>query len=117
MPIHLYETCLKYEMPSFIPTYNPSSGEETGSEIGTTDTIYECEYPKQWDKKLEDHIVDTVDLVCIADNGRHYGGYNISDFLSWDFQDLLTWGRFGTLTPNIADIQAKEMQRKLAKIK
>lgn len=97
--IQHYHTVGKYEDPVFRFHVN-DQGKKVATEIESHETVYEYNWPNAWSDELESLVSETVDLLIITP-GRKYGGFTYPQFKESSFDDLVTFGRFGTLNPVI----------------
>jgi hypothetical protein len=117
-PIHHFHTVGKYEDPNFKPTYHGDTAEIIGNEIDSIKTVYELEWPKDWTDKMEEQMTDNCNFIVIAKGNRKYGGFDFEDFLEKSLDELVLYGKYGTFSPKaIEEIEAKDLKRKLEKIK
>jgi hypothetical protein len=108
--IHCYRVQGKYEDPEFNRQINPKTGTPMAVEIESTETKYEYKWPSDWTPELEELVSESVDLLVVT-LGRKYGGFNFQDFKDKSFDDLVTFGKYGTF--NLATV--KEIQKRNAK--
>ena len=109
--IHTYiQPVGKYEFPTFDYITDPTSKARIATGIRTYQTIHELKWPDQWTPELEKDVPDKVGLTVIA-AGRHYGGYTWDDYKERTFQELVTFGRYGTFEPSPKIIQIEDQRR------
>jgi hypothetical protein len=84
-----------YDKPEFRHDVDPQTRKLRSTEIESTERIYELKWPVDFTEELQNLVTDTVDLLVIG-IGRKYGGFSFDDFLDRSFDDLVTFGRFGT---------------------
>jgi hypothetical protein len=104
--IHCYRSVGKYEDPSFRYNIN-QNGQRMASEILRTETVYEYKWPGDWTPELEELVTEDPSLTLITQS-RHYGGFTFEQFKEDSYDDLVTFGRFGTKNPVIVNELKKE---------
>lgn len=108
-PIHYYHTVGKVEVPQYIQEYDEKTRKLKTTDVEGYQTEYELSWPKDFTDELKEMVTENCDLTLINTDNKHYGGYTQEQFTSYSFEDLLTFGKFGTLTPKIlAEIEKKQ---------
>lgn len=93
-----------YELPHFDFIVDPHTDAKIPNGIKSHETVYELEWPKDFIPELEKDVTDKASLQ-VKKGSRRYGGYDsIEEFKSHSFDELVTWGIYGTYTPKPADI-------------
>ena len=103
----------KYEDPQFVSNIDPRTNTPRASEIQGYETVYEFPWTsnivEQWLSQDNFELDDNCGYIVI-DGSRKYGGYNYEQFCSDSFDDLVTFGKFGTINPQ----QIKEVKKRTA---
>jgi hypothetical protein len=103
----------KYDLPYFDFITDPTTNARIPNGIKSTETKYELEWPKDWTQELEHDVVEKVDLMVITPT-RKYGGFDFQDFKEKSFDDLVTFGRYGTYNPTPKIVEVENTRRKEA---
>lgn len=101
----------RYEKPTFQFIIDPNTDARIANGIKSHETIYELEWPKDWNSDSENDLSSKVDLLIIA-QGRKYGGFSWDEYRNRTFEELVTLGRYGTLTPTTKIIEVEDTRRK-----
>lgn len=114
-PIHFYHRVGYVEIPNFIRTYNEKTRQLQSTDIEGFTQEYELAFPQDFTEDIANLIVDDCDLTLI-NKGKHYGGYSLEQFLESSFEDLLMYGKFGTISPVIIEeVKKQEAMKRRAK--
>jgi hypothetical protein len=101
----------KWSKPTFSTITNPETGAKIADGIRSTETIYELEWPKDWTPELEADVVNDISNLVVIAGSLHYGGYTFDDFKNRSFDELVTFGRYGTFTPTTKIIEIEDNRR------
>jgi hypothetical protein len=101
----------RYEKPTFQFIIDPNTEARIPNGIKSHETIYELEWPKDWNSELENDLSSKVDLLVIA-QGRKYGGYSFDQFKTHTFEELVTLGKYGTINPSPKIVDVVDQRRK-----
>ena len=101
----------RYEKPTFQFIIDPNTDARIANGIKSHETIYELEWHKDWNSDSENDLSSKVDLLIIA-QGRKYGGFSWDEYRNRTFEELVTLGRYGTLTPTTKIIEVEDTRRK-----
>ena len=115
-PIHFYHRVGFVEIPNFIKTFNEKTRQLQSTDIDGYTPLHEFEWPKDFTEEIKSLVVDDCDLVLIHRN-EHYGGYSLEQFYESSFDDLLMYGKFGTVNPLIINEVKKQEAVKRRAIK
>lgn len=89
-----------YKRPEFEPVLT-DEGDTIAASTEDFETIYEIPFSVHFlEQEIEPYIVENPSLV-IKSLGRNYSGFSYEQFKTLSFDDLLTLGKYGTLTPKI----------------
>lgn len=114
-PIHFYHRVGFVEIPNFLTQFNEKTRQVTSTDIDGYTPLYELEWPQDFTDEIKNLVVDDCDLVLIHRN-EHYGGYSLEQFLESSFDDLLMYGKFGTINPLIInEVKKQEAVKRRAK--
>jgi hypothetical protein len=101
----------KYEEPDFRVEIDPATGDKVATEILSQETKYELEWPKDFTKEMEKRLYKKVSLTVVTMN-RKYGGFTWEDYKERRFDDLVTFGRFGTFNPTSKELEKQKGNKK-----
>lgn len=104
----------KWEKPTFDFITNPDSGAKVATGIHSTQIIYELEWPKDWTSEIEADVINDISNLIVISGSTHYGGFSFQDFKEKTFDQLVTFGRYGTYhpTPKVIDIEDTRRREK-----
>jgi hypothetical protein len=100
----------KYEKPTFQFIVDPNTDAKIPNGIKSHQTVYELEWPKDWNPDLENDLSSNVDLL-VSSQGRKYGGYTWEQFKNESFENLVMIGKYGTVNPSPKIIDTVEQRR------
>lgn len=92
----------KYEDPQFTSSVDPSTRQPRVTEIQGFETKYEITWTPNiidvWLSQEGFQLDDDCGFV-IKQGGKTYGGYTYDQFCNSSYEDLVTLGKYGTLSP------------------
>ena len=105
---HFYKVDGMYKDPEF-RRERGSNGQPKAVEIAGQTDVYEYKWPQDWKPELEDLVSESVDLL-VSTLGRKYGGFSFQDFKDRTFDELVTLGKYGTLSPQGIEREKKRQR-------
>jgi len=91
-----------YKDPVFMSNVDPRTNQPRPSQIVREDTVYEFHWTPniidEWEAQ-EGYELDEGCGFIVKHGGKTYGGYTREQFSEETFDNLVTLGRFGTLSP------------------
>ena len=89
-----------HKKPEFEPVIS-DGGDVISASTSDFETIYEIPFSAPLlEQEIEPYMIDNVSLVIKA-LGRNYSGFSYDQFKTLSFDELITYGKYGTLTPKI----------------
>ncbi len=104
----------KYEDPQFVLNIDPRTNTPRASEVQGFETVYEFPWTPnivdQWLAQPDFELDDNCGFIVI-EGSKKYGAYNQEQFCNDSFEELVTFGKFGTKNPE----QIQEVKKQIAR--
>jgi hypothetical protein len=104
----------KYEDPQFLTSVDPKTDTPRQTEIQGYETIYQFTWTPNiidiWLSQDGFQLDEGCGYIAIQ-GGKKYGGYTYEQFCEFSYDDLITFGKFGTLEPKaIEQVRKKQLR-------